>query len=59
MQCIELFRIHLIAIVKLVIGKEVLVTEVTDKVIVIEDKEDIVSPKEIMSIVPTILVNKI
>ena len=45
--------------VNLVINKEALVTEVVDKVVVIEDKEDTAYPKEITSIAPITLVNKI
>ena len=41
------------------VEEEALVTEVIDKVIVIEIKGHIATPREIMSIVPTTLVNKI
>ena len=45
--------------VNLVINKEALVIEVTDKVVVIEDKEDTACPRKITSIAPITLVNKI
>ena len=45
--------------VNLVIDKEALVIEVVDKVVVIENKEDIAYPKEITSIAPITLVSKI
>ena len=47
------------AVVNLDIDEETLVTEVADKVVVIEDKEDIACPKKITSIAPTIPANKI
>ena len=43
----------------LVIDKEALVIEVIDKVVVIENKEDIAYLKKIMSITPITLVSKI
>ena len=43
----------------LVINKEALVTEVADKVVVIEDEEETACPKEITSTAPTTLVSKI
>ena len=43
----------------MVIGKEALVTEVVDEVVVIEDKEDTDIPRKVMSIVPTTPVSKI
>ena len=45
--------------VKLVIGEEALVIEVVDKVIVIEIEEYTATPREIMSIAPITLANRI
>ena len=47
------------AVVNSVIDKEALVIKVVDKVVVIEDKEDTAYLKEITSITPITLVNKI
>ena len=45
--------------VNLVINKEALVVEVVEEVVVIEDKEDRAYSKDITSIAPITLVNKI
>ena len=43
----------------MVIGEEASVTEVADKVVVIEDEEDTDILRKVMSIVPITLVSKI